>query len=96
MQTYRDYRPDRRFQPTLALSPDGTEVAYSDNSSGQYNLTIAPVAGGPERRLTDFTDATVRDIRWSKDGSRLIFCQNPARSRVAHKFATPPRVDWKM
>src|SRR5262249_6633200 len=73
MQTYRDYRPDRRFQPTLSISPDGTEGAYSDNASGQYNLVVAPIGGGPGRRLTDYTDATVRDIRWSRDGTRLIF-----------------------
>src|SRR5260370_1573906 len=28
-------------------------------------------------------------------GSRLIFCHTPAFSRMAHKFATPKRVDWK-
>ena len=40
MTSYSDYRPDRRFQPTLALSPDGTRVAYADNASGQYDLVV--------------------------------------------------------
>jgi dipeptidyl aminopeptidase/acylaminoacyl peptidase len=76
MQTYRDYRPDRRFQPTIALSPDGTQVAYSDNLSGQYNLVVAAIgesdASAP-RRLTDSADATVRGVLWTADGKDLIF-----------------------
>jgi dipeptidyl aminopeptidase/acylaminoacyl peptidase len=73
MQTYRDYRPDRRFQPVVAISPDGTRVAYSHNASGQYNLVVSPIGGGDERRLTSYADATVRDIRWTTDGTSLIF-----------------------
>jgi dipeptidyl aminopeptidase/acylaminoacyl peptidase len=73
MYAYRDFRPDRRFQPTVAISPDGSLVAYSDNLSGQYNLVVAPLDGGPERRLTTFADSSVRDIRWSHDGRALIF-----------------------
>jgi dipeptidyl aminopeptidase/acylaminoacyl peptidase len=73
MYTYRDYRPDRRFQPTVAISPDGREVAYSDNRSGQFNLVVAPIDGGPERRLTSYTDATVREVVWTPDGRHLVF-----------------------
>jgi dipeptidyl aminopeptidase/acylaminoacyl peptidase len=73
MHTYRDYRPDRRFQPTIAISPSGDRVAYSDNASGQYNLVVAPIGGGEERRLTAEADATVRDVRWTADGTALIF-----------------------
>ena len=28
MSRYSDFHPDRRFQPYVALSPDGTRVAY--------------------------------------------------------------------
>jgi dipeptidyl aminopeptidase/acylaminoacyl peptidase len=73
METYRDYRPDRRFQPTIAISPDGSSVAYSENLTGQYNLVVTQLADGTSRRLTDYADATVRDIRWSADGAQLIF-----------------------
>jgi dipeptidyl aminopeptidase/acylaminoacyl peptidase len=73
MTTYRDYRPDRRFQQTVAVSPDGASVAYSDNLSGQYNLVVTLSAGGPERRLTDYADKSVRDVRWTPDGASLIF-----------------------
>ncbi len=75
MQNYRDYRPDRRFQPTIALSPDGTRVAYSDNLSGQYNLVVVPVdaTDASADRLTDSADSTVRTVAWSHDGQHLIF-----------------------
>jgi len=26
----------RRYQPTLSFSPDGSEIAYSTNMSGQF------------------------------------------------------------
>jgi dipeptidyl aminopeptidase/acylaminoacyl peptidase len=73
MQTYRDYRPDRRFQPTIAISPDGRMVAYSDNLTGQYNLVVANVAERTDARLTDSADTTVRELRWTPDGRYLIF-----------------------
>jgi dipeptidyl aminopeptidase/acylaminoacyl peptidase len=77
MQSYRDYRPDRRFQPTIAISPDGAQVAYSDNVTGQYNLVVSPIAGSPDGadgvRLTEYADATVRSMRWTPDGSEIIF-----------------------
>lgn len=73
MQSYRDYRPDRRFQQTVAISPDGLWVAYSDNLSGQYNLVLSPIDGGGERRITSYHDASVREITWTPDGRHLIF-----------------------
>jgi dipeptidyl aminopeptidase/acylaminoacyl peptidase len=73
MLTYADFRPDRRFLPVLVFSPDGSEVAYVDNSCGQFNLVVQPVDGGPARRLTSYTDSTVRDAVWTPDGKALIF-----------------------
>src|SRR5688572_3984643 len=73
MAGYSDFRPERRFQPTLALSPDGSQVAYADNASGQYDLVVQPVDGGPARRLTSYTDSTVREVIWTPDGTELIF-----------------------
>jgi dipeptidyl aminopeptidase/acylaminoacyl peptidase len=73
MTSYADYRPDRRFQPTVAISPDGSQVAYADNASGQYNLVVQPVDGGTARRLTGYTDSTVREVIWAPDGASLFF-----------------------
>ncbi|HEX5534496.1 MAG TPA: prolyl oligopeptidase family serine peptidase [Actinomycetales bacterium] len=73
MHDYRSYRADRRFQPYVAMSPDGTEVAYSDDRSGQFNLVVTPLAGGPDRLVTNFDDVTVREAVWAPDGRHLIF-----------------------
>jgi dipeptidyl aminopeptidase/acylaminoacyl peptidase len=73
MVTYADFRPSRRFGPTLALSPDGSLVAYVDDACGQFNLVVQPVDGSPARRLTRYTDSTVREAVWTPDGRHLIF-----------------------
>lgn len=70
---FSDYVPVQRFQPSLAVSPDGNTVAYTANTSGQYDLWLAPLDGGEARRLTDFTEHAVRTMAWSPDGSSLAF-----------------------
>lgn len=39
--TFEQFTTIRRYQPTLSFSSDGCEIAYSTNTSGQFNL------GGP-------------------------------------------------
>jgi dipeptidyl aminopeptidase/acylaminoacyl peptidase len=34
---------------------------------------VQPVNGGPPRRLTSYTDSTVREVVWTPDGRHLIF-----------------------
>jgi dipeptidyl aminopeptidase/acylaminoacyl peptidase len=71
---FRDLVPEQRFQPTLAVSPDGTRVAFSANTSGQYNVWVAPIDGSASpRQVTDFTDDAVRTVAWSPDGAHLAF-----------------------
>jgi Tol biopolymer transport system component len=36
--TFEQFAAVRRYQPTLTFSPDGSEVAYVVNTSGQFNL----------------------------------------------------------
>ena len=56
-----------------AWSPDGKSIAFSASSEGQFDVWIAPAAGGAARRLT----ATPDDERWpswTRDG-RVVFSQ---------------------
>src|SRR5712691_6709285 len=73
MTTYPDFQPTRLFQPAVAISPDGSHVAYSDNGSGQFNLVVQPTGGGPPRRLTDYTENAVRSATWQPDGAALVY-----------------------
>jgi dipeptidyl aminopeptidase/acylaminoacyl peptidase len=73
MLSYRDFLPSVRVKPTVAVSPDGTMIAYIDDHLGQFNLVVQPLAGGEPRRLTSYVDATVRGFAWHPSGSSLIF-----------------------
>ena len=72
--SFRDVVPQQRFQPTVALSPDGEHVAFSMNDRGRYELRVAPLDGsaGP-RSLTADTDQAVRSIAWSPDGTTIAY-----------------------
>src|SRR4051794_1217349 len=70
---FEQFAAARRYQPTLAVSPDGNEVAYSTNISGQYNIWRQAIGGGYAYQVTSFTDDAVRDVSWSPDGETLLF-----------------------
>jgi dipeptidyl aminopeptidase/acylaminoacyl peptidase len=69
---YGDFVPSERFQPTVAMSPSGQQVAYSSNASGQFNLYVRPADGGQARSLTSFTDWSVRQVAWRGE-DELVF-----------------------
>lgn len=65
----------RRLQSlsNLAFSPDGEQIAYSTDASGQFNLWTQPSQGGWPTQLTTFEDKAVRWIRWLPGGDILFF-----------------------
>ncbi|HEV2348623.1 MAG TPA: hypothetical protein VG028_02140 [Terriglobia bacterium] len=56
------------------LSPDGTQLAVSDNSQGDHDsrIYIVPLAGGAARRITPRGPSYWHG--WSPDGKTLAFC----------------------
>ena len=63
----------RRYQPTVAFTPDAARVLFSTNISGQFNLWELPVSGGWPRQLTTFEENTVRSIAVAPDGRTIVF-----------------------
>ena len=82
----------RRYQPTLAFSPDGSEVAYSTNTSGQFNVWRQPSDGGYPRQLTLYTEKAVRDVSWSPDGETILFGPTPLHLWLYGQDQT----DWRI
>jgi dipeptidyl aminopeptidase/acylaminoacyl peptidase len=53
----------------VALSPDGTRVAYIVKKE----IAVVPVGGGSSRSITVASKLELRDLAWSADGKRLAF-----------------------
>src|SRR5919107_1251348 len=70
---FEQFTAIRRYQPTLSFSPDGSEIAYVVNTSGQFNLWRQSSDGGYPHQLTLFNDQAVREVAWSPDGETIAF-----------------------
>lgn len=62
-----------------AISPDGSEVCFASNRSGNWDLYIKPVDGGQPVQLTS-SPAQELHPSWSPDGERIVFCSLGERS----------------
>jgi tricorn protease len=56
-----------------AFSPDGRMIAYTTDITGEQQVAVRSVAGGPERILTHFENGFPYLPVWSPDGTRLAF-----------------------
>jgi dipeptidyl aminopeptidase/acylaminoacyl peptidase len=72
LSAYSRFRPARRLYPTLAFSPDGARLAYVDDGTGQFNVTVQAIDEPDGRTVTSFTDQTVRRVAWHPDGETLF------------------------
>jgi dipeptidyl aminopeptidase/acylaminoacyl peptidase len=63
------------FYPIVAYSPDGKQIGYISNASGQYNLFTVPSGGSVKdaKQWTHYTDNTARAFLWSPDGKEILF-----------------------
>ena len=89
--TFNQYTAIRRYQGALAFSPDGEQVAYSVNISGQYNLWRQPADGGYPVQLTLSASQSVRDIAWSPDGGEIAFTADNDGDEYTRVYRIPAR-----
>jgi Tol biopolymer transport system component len=62
--------PGDQFNPTL--SPDGTEIAFEDRETTNWEIATVSIDGGA---VTNITQASGKDFEpsWSPDGTKILF-----------------------
>lgn len=58
---------------TPAWSPDGKNIAYWSDASGEYELYLMPAAGGEATKLTDLGPGFRYQPYWSPDSNKMVF-----------------------
>ncbi|GAB5518141.1 MAG: winged helix-turn-helix domain-containing protein [Rhodothermales bacterium] len=59
------------------VSPDGTQIAFTSNRSGRYEIWRSDRDGRNAIQLTDFGGPFTSTPRWSPDGQALVFTARP-------------------
>jgi DNA-binding winged helix-turn-helix (wHTH) protein/Tol biopolymer transport system component len=55
-------------------SPDGSQIAFNDNSSDPWAIYLVSSVGGSPQRLIPQDKVDESDANWSADGSEIVFC----------------------
>jgi TolB protein len=63
-------------------SPDGSALDYVDVREGVANIWRQPIAGGPPRKVTDFTQDLIWWFAYSHDGKQLALARGAQSSDV--------------
>ncbi|MET7856620.1 S41 family peptidase [Streptomyces sp. NPDC005318] len=63
---------DNRPVSQPRISPDGAHVAWTSTRDGAPEVHLAPVDGGPSKRLTYWGDARTSVRGWTPDGDVLV------------------------
>lgn len=86
MSTERDRARDAEFARyyavrthtgPIAFSPEGTQVAYITNTSGQFNVWRQSINGGWPSQVTAFDDESARSLIWTPTGEIIGSVDQP-------------------
>ncbi len=67
------------------FSPDGSQIAFSSNREGNYDVFVVSATGGKPRQLT-FHSADDNVVGWTPDGKKIVFTS--ARAQGAFPSVT--------
>lgn len=76
---------------TISFSPDGSQVGYTVNTSGQFNLWRQSSRGGFPHQLTTYHDRSVAIIAWSPDGEWIAYSADHQGDEFYQIFAIPAK-----
>ena len=60
-------------------SPDGTQIAYISDATGETELYLQNVAGGEPMQLTHKNDTYIRGFKWSPDSKKIVYMDRKNR-----------------
>lgn len=84
----------RRFFGEMDFSPDGAELAYIVDTTGQFNIWKQGVPTGCPRQLTVFGEQTARGLAYSPDGSTLLLLADQNGDEKYQLYTLPSSGGW--
>src|SRR5581483_2848010 len=91
---FEQFMAYRRFSGALAFSPDGSQLYFVSNMSGQFNLWSVGIEGGWPTQLTAFTEDTVRTLGVSPRDGTIAFCADHDGDEFHQLYLLDPDHGW--
>jgi Tol biopolymer transport system component len=74
-------------------SPDGSEIVFSSNREGRYNMYLKPANGAKEEELLLRSDENKRPESWSRDGRYLLYATSKSNFSAEQLWVLPMQGD---
>lgn len=88
------YYAVRRFFGNMDFSPDGADLAYIVDTTGQFNIWKRRLDGGCPTQLTVFEEQTARGVAYSPDGATLLILADQNGDEKHQLYTMPAAGGW--